>query len=265
MISAVFEKNEKEIPLIHNITNYVTANDVANAELAVGGAPIMADAPEEAEEITAAADALNINLGTPNPRKLQAMFSAGKTARKRGIPIVLDLVGAGATKFRNDAARRLIAELRPSVIKGNVSEIAAVISDTHSRGVDAEAKAKIDRRVLCGFARTTGAVIAVSGAEDMITDGEEFCIIKNGSKMMSRITGAGCMLSGIVSVVCAKNTENIFGATVLAVLLSGVCAEIAEEKTGKEGGCGTFRMNLADAFSNITQKEIEERAEYEIK
>ncbi len=262
MFSAVFDRAEK--PLIHNITNYVTANDVANAELAVGGAPIMADSPEETHEITAIADALNLNLGTLNPQRLEAMMISGGVANKKGIPLLLDLVGAGASQFRKNAATEIIKRLSPSVIKGNISELCAMISGTGSRGVDAFGEGLADKKMLADFAKRSGAVIAATGREDIITDGKRIYVIKNGSEMMGKITGTGCMLSGIMAVMCARNKGNITEAVLLGALLSGIAGELAEARMLPEDRNGTFKVYLMDEFSKISIKEIEELGRYEI-
>lgn len=201
MFGEKLEKVRETSPLIHNITNYVTANDCANILLACGASPTMADDASEVEEITTISNALNINIGTLNAM-VTGMFLAGKKANELGRPVVLDPVGAGASRLRTDTACRLIDEIRFTVIRGNISEIKTLASGSGTtKGVDADAADIVTEDTLDStvafvktFAAKTGAVIAVTGAIDLVSDAERTFVIRNGRPMMGRVTGTGCML-----------------------------------------------------------------------
>ena len=258
-------------PLVHNITNYVTANDVANAELAAGGFPVMADCLLEAEEIVSRADGLNINIGTLNEGRLDSMIAAGKKANELDLPIVLDLVGAGASEFRKNSVKKLLKEIRFDVLKGNLSEIKSVIfKNAESRGVDVSPESEVKDKeafldVLKRYSQNTGAVIVVTGEKDIVSDSKKAFIIKNGSAKMTAITGAGCMLSGIIGVYAAANRDNILEAAASAAVLMGVAGEKAESRMSREDGCGSFKVYLMDALSNLTCEDLTECADYEIR
>lgn len=225
-----------QTPLVHCITNYVTANDCANVLLACGASPIMADAPQEAAEIAALCDGLVLNIGTLHPEKLKAMLLAGKSANARKIPVVLDPVGAGASEFRRNAAAQLLSEVRFSAIRGNASEILALANflcrtqsvhaertirmpdankapQLHSRGVDAADADLVTgdnftRRAASALklSEQTGAVIVMTGAVDVVSDAaspDQIICIRNGSPLMKRITGAGCQLSALLGAFLA--------------------------------------------------------------
>lgn len=271
MVGKYLENVRKKSPLIHNITNYVTANDVANILLACGGSAVMADAPEEAEEITSLCSGLCINLGTLNRDKLSAMILSGKHANRLGIPVVLDPVGAGSSEFRTSAAEKLISEVKFSVIRGNISEIKTLLGvGGDTKGVDASSsdmKNSIDSTAELAslLAVKTGSVVVISGKNDIISDGIKTGIVKNGCSIMSKITGSGCMLTAITAAFASANTENIFEAAVSAVALMGVCGETAFEKTQNiGGGNAAFRNNLIDAVFNMDGITFERRADYEI-
>lgn len=242
--------------IVHNITNYVTAGDVANAQLAVGVSPVMAEDIKEVKEITANSDALNLNTGTLNRQKLKAMHLSSKTANKKGIPIVLDMVGAGNTHRRN-AILRLIKKYKFTVIKGNASEFKSIIENISFCGVDA-IEDMDDTEAVKMFAGKLKTIALVTGKNDIITEGNRVVLIKNSTEMLKYITGAGCMLSGITAAYLAE--ENTFEQTVKAVSAMAVSAQLA--------GCdkaGTFRVNLFNELFSINDEKIEENIVYEIK
>ena len=207
MFQEMLENVRKTCPLIHNITNYVTVNDCANVLLACGGSPIMADDAEEAEDITSICGGLNINIGTLNQRTIPAMHKAGKKANALGHPVVLDPVGAGASGLRTETAKNLMENVQFTVIRGNISEIKALALGTGgARGVDADVADAVTKETLPqtvafakAFAKETGAVIAITGAIDIVANGEKAYCIYNGHPMMSTITGTGCQLSAITA------------------------------------------------------------------
>ena len=203
MLQEMLENVRAKSPLIHNITNYVTVNDCANILLACGGSPIMADDIGEAEEITSLCGGLNINIGTLNQRTIPAMLAAGKRAKALGHPVVLDPVGAGASALRTATALQILEEVRPTVIRGNVSEIKNLaLGSGSTKGVDADVTDRVtpenlDQMVAFAkdFSARTGAILAITGAIDLVADPHRAFCIYNGHPDMSRITGTGCQLS----------------------------------------------------------------------
>lgn len=272
MFQEMLKNVREKCPLIHNITNYVTVNDCANVLLACGGSPIMADDADEAEEITSLCGGLNINIGTLNQRTIPAMHKAGRKANELGHPVVLDPVGAGASKLRTQTAKDLIDEIQFAVIRGNISEIKALaLGEGGARGVDADIADKVTQETLMQavtfvkeFAKKTGAVIAVTGAIDIVADGGKAYCIYNGHPMMSGITGTGCQLSAITAAYVTANPETPLEATAAAVCLMGVCGEKAYERLTEQDGNATYRNYIIDAVFNLTGEELEKYAKYEI-
>lgn len=263
----------EKCPLIHNITNYVTVNDCANALLASGASPIMADDKNEVEEITAVCQGLNINIGTLNERTIKSMIIAGKKANELGHPVVLDPVGAGASKLRTDTALNLLSEVKFTVIRGNISEIKALSGTSAiTQGVDANIADKVTDENLDGaislikaFAKKTEAVIAVTGAIDIVCDGEKAYIIRNGHPMMSSVTGTGCMLSAITAAYVTANPDSILEASAMAVCTMGIAGEIAQKRLGELDGNSSYRNYIIDAIYNMTPKLLKEGAKYEVR
>ena len=260
---------EKE-PLVHSITNYVTINDCANILLACGASPIMADDPEEVEEITGISDALSINIGTLHQHTIPAMLRAGKRANALGRPVVFDHVGAGASKLRTETALRLLDEVKFTAIRGNASEIRALAQGAATeRGVDADETdaSHVDAVIASAkvLAGKSSAVVAVTGATDVIADGARICLVENGHPMMRKITGTGCMLSALTAAYIAANPERPFEAACAAVIAMGVCGEKAHARLGAQDGSGTMRTYLMDAVFCLTAQELEENARYEMR
>lgn len=256
------------VPLIHNITNYVTVNDVANILLACGGSPIMADDAGEVEDITTICGGLNINIGTLNARTIEAMLLAGKRANALGHFVVLDPVGAGASALRTQTARRLLDEVRFTVIRGNVSEIKALAAGAGTtKGVDADiadqvTEENLDHMVAFAkkFSAQTGAVIAITGAIDIVADEKQAYVIRNGNPLMSKITGTGCMLSGIVAAYCTANPAHLLDAAAAAVAAMGLCGEIgfAQLQKNPQAGTSSYRTYIIDAMSHIDDAQLKE-------
>ena len=273
MLSEMLENVRKKSPLVHNITNYVTVNDVANILLACGGSPIMSDDTGEVEEITTICGGLNINIGTLNKNTIPAMFLAGKKANELGHPIILDPVGAGASTLRTETANRLLSEIKFTVIRGNVSEIKTLVHGSGStKGVDADLADSINEENLGGavdfakaYAEKMDSVIAISGKIDIVADKNKAYVIRNGHPMMSRITGSGCMLTALICAYITANKEYILEATAAAVSAMGYCGELAYEKMLSTGaGNSTFRDYLIDAICNLDGKQLDGGAKYEI-
>lgn len=258
-------------PLVHAITNYVTANDCANLLLACGASPIMADEPDEAPEITARAAGLVLNLGTLHRGTIPAMIACGKTANARGIPVVLDPVGAGASHLRTGTALRLLREVRFTVIRGNLSEIETLARGHGTAyGVDSADRVTPDNLDACcalvrDFARRTGAVVAMSGAVDLVSDGETVYCIRNGHPMMRLVTGTGCQLSCLAGAFAAANPDRPLEAAAAAVCAMGLCGEIAHTRLGPLDGNGSYRTYMLDAVCRLTPDQLEKGARYELR
>ena len=273
MLQDMLENVRRKAPLIHNITNYVTVNDCANILLACGASPIMSDDIGEVEEITSLCAGLNINIGTLNQHTLPAMLTAGKKANELGHPVVLDPVGAGASTLRTASARKLLENIRFTVIRGNISEIRALATGTVStRGVDADkaysvTEENLDRAVeeIKAFSRETCAVIAVTGAIDLVTDGDRAFCIRNGRPEMSRITGTGCQLSAMTAAYAAANPGQALTAAAAAVCAMGLCGEIAMERMTPLDGNASYRNYIIDAVYHLTPQELERGAKYELR
>ena len=273
MFGTMLENLRKNCPLIHNITNYVTVNDCANITIACGASPIMADDKEEVAEITAICSGLNINIGTLNSRTIDSMRIAGKRANELQHPVVLDPVGAGASRLRTETALHLLNEVRFTVIRGNISEIKTLASGNGTtKGVDADVADQVTEENLDaavafakGFAQKTGAVIAITGAIDIVADGQKAYCIRNGHPMMSSITGTGCQLSAMTAAFVTANREHPLEAAAAAVSAMGVAGETAYSRLSARDGNSTYRNYIIDAIYNMTPQQLEEGAKYEVR
>lgn len=263
----------EKTPLIHNITNYVTVNDCANIVLACGASPIMADDKNEVEEITTICGGLNINIGTLNERTIESMVLAGKKANALNHPVILDPVGAGASALRTNTANRLLNEIHFSVIRGNISEIKTLAGASAStQGVDANVEDKVtddnlDAAIAFAkaFSAKIGAVIAITGAIDIVCNSEKAYVIRNGHPMMASITGTGCQLSALTAAYITANPEDILGATATAVCVMGLAGEIAHTRLAEFDGNSSYRNYIIDAIYNMTPEQLEKGAKYEVR
>lgn len=273
MIQSSLRRIRELKPLVHCITNIVTINDCANALLACGASPVMAEDPREAAEMTAVSQALVLNLGTLSDRKLEAMQLAGKRANKVGIPVVLDPVGVGASTFRREAAAILLKEVRVDILRGNLSEVMSVtIGKGRALGVEAGPADVISEENLIqwaehiqSWAKRLGAVIAVTGALDVMSDGEQVVVCRNGHPDMRRISGTGCMLSAVMGAHAAVRTGEMLEAAVSATCVMGLCGENAWEHSVKSGGiAGTAGMKtlLIDSLSWAEEVVLKGEARY---
>lgn len=257
MTADILKNVREKRPIVHCITNYVTAADCANILLTAGASPIMADDPEEAAEVTSIADSLMLNTGTLSKERLRAMLLSGSCARERNIPILLDPVGAGVSAFRTGAVNSIISQVKPDVIRLNLSELCSIsLSTKNYSGIDSHCEEDIEETIdLAGeYALKTGAVIGVSGEIDVVTDGTRTALIKGGHEMQRKITGSGCMLSCTASAFCAANTEDLFNAAVSAFGLFSACG-----KAAYTDGIGTasYKNNFFDAMTNPCLEMIE--------
>lgn len=251
-------------PLIHHITNYVTVNDCANVTLAIGASPIMADDIGEAADITAISSALVLNIGTLNARTVESMLAAGKRANEKGIPVVLDPVGAGASALRNHSVERLLKGIEFAVIRGNLSEIRFVAgANAAAKGVDvseADLKSgpKAAKIAAEKVAKAYNCVAAVTGAVDVVSDGKQTVTLHNGSPLLAGITGTGCMCSSLVGSFCGA-TDDYFAAAVGGIESMSIAGELAAESAGQKGS-GSFHMALIDGISQMSPEIFAEKA-----
>lgn len=273
VLKTMLENVRAKSPLVHNITNYVTVNDVANVLLAAGGSPIMSDDADDVEDITSICGGLNINIGTLNKNTIPSMFLAGKKANALGHIVLLDPVGAGASRLRTDTANRLMQEVRFDAVRGNISEIKTLCTGSGStKGVDADAvdtvtEANLDNGVqlVKTFAAQTGCIIAVTGAIDLVSDGERCWCIRNGRAEMSRITGTGCQLSALMTAFLVANPNRKLDAAAAAVCMMGLAGEIGWANMQPGDGNSTYRNRIIDAIFNMTGDALEEGAKYELR
>ncbi len=259
MLGTALDNVRAGVPLVHCITNYVTVNDCANALLACGGSPIMSDEPADVEDITSICGGLVLNIGTLNQRSIEGMRVAGKRAAELGHTIVLDPVGAGASALRTATASELIDTLPITVVRGNMSEIKAIAGAASStRGVDVnpdDAVTEDNLAASAAFARELAAklnaVVAITGAIDIVASADRAVAIRNGVATMGKITGTGCMLSCVVAAYAVANPSDVFDATVAAIAGHGLAGEIAAARMTPADGNGSLRTYLLDAICNM--------------
>lgn len=250
------EKIRRDAPLVHNITNYVVMNTTANALLAIGASPVMAHAAEEVVEMTGLAGALVINIGTLSPAWIDSMLKAASSAAVRGIPYILDPVGAGATAFRTETSQRILAEAVPSVIRGNPSEIRAIhYAEASTKGVDSRHSSEDALEAAQKLSEDLSTTVSVSGETDLIIDGQNIVSIANGHPMMPKVTGLGCTASALTGAFAAVNSSAL-AAAAHAMAAMGIAGELAAEKSA---GPGSFQMNFLDALYRLESDEIRRR------
>lgn len=248
-ISAVRTKS----PLVHNITNYVVMNNSANALLSVGASPVMAHWRDEMEEMTAIAGALVINIGTLDSEWIEGMVAAGVAASRRGTPIVLDPVGAGATSYRTATSWRIINECHPTIIRGNASEIMALVdANIKSKGVDSSASSRDAVAAAKTLASETGAVVVISGETDYITDGNEVFTVEGGDPIMTSVTGMGCTATALVGAFAAVVPDRMTAATAAMAVMSLA----GERAAANSRGNGSMQVNFLDELYNLTSESL---------
>jgi hydroxyethylthiazole kinase len=250
-------------PLVHNITNFVVMNFTANALLACGASPVMAHAAEEVEEMVSWAGALVLNIGTLSPPWVQAMLKAGKRANELHVPLILDPVGAGATRLRTDSARRLIEALSIHVIRGNASEVLSLAGDkseSRTKGVDSVHTVDQVAETAGALAKELRTTLAITGAVDLITDGERTCRVMNGHEMMSHVTGTGCAATVIIGAFLAVDS-NPLEAAATGLAYFGLAGEKA---AAKAPGPGSFQIALLDALYEMKEEELRAGAKIQV-
>lgn len=256
MINTIRNKVKETKPLIHCITNPISIHQCANAILAVGALPMMAEHPLEVREITESTDALLLNLGNITDVRMESMKIAAKAAKQKGIPIVLDAVGVACSALRREFASEVLKTVTPTVIKGNYSEINALFCEAYrSAGVDADAALEPDSvsRTAAALAEAKQTVILASGETDIITDGKRLVYGHNGTSQLATVTGTGCMLGALCATYLSANESTAMDAAISACAVLGICGELAKT----EAGSGSFMMRLMDALSVLKDTELE--------
>lgn len=254
MVSELLEKVRQEKPLVHHITNWVTIYDCANITRAFGALPVMAHAKEESGDMAKIASSLVLNIGTLTPELIESMIIAGKSANEKGIPIILDAVGVGATKLRDDKAFEILNSLDVNIIKGNSSEVARLAGENViTKGVEAtEVEANLVD-ISKKLAKEKNAVVVITGKEDIITDGEKVNIVKNGHDMMGSIVGTGCMAASVIGAFSGVE-RNYVSASTSGLVCFGIAGELAAPHSK---GPGTFKENFYDEVFNLSKEKIE--------
>jgi hydroxyethylthiazole kinase len=254
LFSEVFAEVRKKRPLIHHITNYVTANDCANITISAGASPVMADAPEEVCEMAGIAGALVLNIGTLTKDQVESMILAGGVANDRQIPVVLDPVGAGATRFRTRTALRLMNEVKITILKGNAGEIGILAgAEARVRGVDSCGMIGDPATIARKLADESGITVVVSGATDIVTDGKRVLLVGNGHPLMGSISGTGCMAASMTGAFAAVSDDPVI-ASAAALATFGVAGEKAAVYAH---GPYSFRTALFDELAALTMEELE--------
>ncbi|HEY2327889.1 MAG TPA: hydroxyethylthiazole kinase [Gaiellaceae bacterium] len=245
-------------PLIHQITNYVVMNETANATLALGALPVMAHAKEEVEEMVALAGALVLNIGTLSHAWVESMLLAGRAANEHGVPVVLDPVGAGATHYRSETAKRILVEVDVAVLRGNAGEIATLVGvDAEVRGVESINAGSDPAELARSAAKALGVVASVTGPVDHVSDGDTVIAISNGHPLLASITGTGCMSSAMTGCFLAVNRDDPLSGAAEALVAFGVAGEDAA--VGAKGP-GSFHVALYDALAALDPATLDARA-----
>ena len=270
-LTSALNRVRETTPLIHCITNYVTVNDVANALLAIGGSPIMSDEPLDVVDITSICGGLTINIGTLNERTIEAMKLAAARANELDHPIVLDPVGAGASALRTKTAAMLLDGYTIRCIRGNMSEIKALVGlAEQTRGVDVNPDDVItegnyvqNAAFARALAQTFGGIVAVTGAIDLVADGQSAYAIRNGDAKMGLITGSGCMLSAVTAAFITASPDDALNAVCAALCSFGLAGQQAAARMDAHDGVGSFRTYLLDALTTLDGETLERRARIE--
>lgn len=246
--SRVLEKVRAHKPVIHHLTNWVTIYDCANIVKVFGASPVMAHAKEEVADMAGIASALVLNIGTLTPDFVEAMKLAAIAANRKGIPVVLDVCGAGATKLRDDACFEILDSVKVDIIKGNASEIARIAGENvQTKGVDASAVEKDLRKVAAELAKRRSCTVVITGKEDIVADISRIAVVKNGHPMMADIVGTGCMAASVIGTFAAVE-EDLFSASAAGLVCFEIAAEIAAQNAK---GPGTFKESLYDSAYSL--------------
>lgn len=256
----LLERVRKESPVVHHLTNWVTIYDCANIVKVMGGSPVMAHAAEEAGEMAGIASSLVLNIGTLTVDFVEAMKLAARSANAKGIPVILDVCGAGATSLRDKKALELLDEARIDIIKGNASEIARVSGlKVRTRGVDSGELEHDLKEIAFILAKKRRATAVITGKEDIVSDGKSLYLVKNGTPLLTRIVGSGCMATSVIGAFAAVEKDLAYAAA-SGLSCFGIAAELAEKKSF---GPGTFKERLFDCLAGLDRKAVISRQKIE--
>jgi hydroxyethylthiazole kinase len=258
----VLENVRQQNPLVHNITNVVVTNFTANGLLALGASPVMAYAKEEVADMAKIAGALVLNIGTLTHDEIEAMLIAGKSANEHGVPVVFDPVGAGATPYRTETARRIVDEVSISIIRGNAAEVANVIGEEWAiKGVDVGEGTGNTIELAQTAAKKLNTTVIITGKDDVLTDGRTTYVVHNGHTFLTKVTGAGCLLSSVIGAFSAVEKDLLL-ASVSALATYGVASEMAAKQT-EAAGPGSFQIELLNQLSKVSLEDIIKNANIE--
>jgi hydroxyethylthiazole kinase len=262
LISSLLEKVRGENPLVHNITNVVVTNFTANGLLSLGASPVMAYAAEEVADMARIAGALVLNIGTLNSSVVNSMIIAGKAANEHRVPVIFDPVGAGATPYRTETAKRILNDVQISVIRGNAAEIANVAGlQWEIKGVDAGQTNGNTVELAILTAKQLKTVVVITGKDDVISDGETTYVVHNGHPILTKVTGTGCLLTSVIGAFVAIEKDLIMAA-VSALTYYGVTAELAQQKTEGKGP-GSFQIEFLNQLSLVGSEEMNQYGNFE--
>ncbi|PLT28452.1 hydroxyethylthiazole kinase [Peribacillus deserti] len=261
-IGSLLDSVRNTNPLVFNITNTVVTNFTANGLLALGASPVMSDAADEAADMASIAGALVLNIGTLHPGQVEAMILAGKSANTHGIPVIFDPVGAGATAYRTDTAKRILQEVSVSVIRGNAAEIANVSGESWSiKGVDSVSTDKNISLLAKSAANKLKTIVVITGQDDFVSNGENTYLNKNGHPMLTKVTGTGCLLTSVIGAFSAGH-QDLFLPSLSALTTYGIAAELAMKKHSVIGP-GSFLPAFIDELYNISPADIQQYSKIE--
>jgi hydroxyethylthiazole kinase len=258
----LLERLREQNPLVHNITNVVVTNFTANGLLALGASPVMAYAKEEVAQMAKLAGALVLNIGTLNPLEVDSMIVAGQAANEKGIPVILDPVGVGATDYRTQTARKILNEVNVSIVRGNAAEVANTIGENWAiKGVDAGGGTGDVLGLAKKAAENLSCIAVITGKDDVVSDGTRTFAIHNGHPLLTKVTGTGCLLSSVIGAFSAVETDRV-KAAVSALVTYGVAAEIAYANAG-ENGPGSYQIEFLNQLAKVSGNEINTHASFD--
>jgi hydroxyethylthiazole kinase len=255
----LIDRVREQSPLIHNMTNVVVTNFVANGLLALGASPVMAYAKEEVADMVKISNALVLNIGTLREPEVEAMLLAGKAANERGVPVILDPVGAGATPYRTDTVKRILSEVNVNILRGNAAEVANIIGEVwETRGVDAGTGHGNEAELAKMTAKNLKMTVVVTGKDDIVSNGDESIIISNGHPLLTKVTGTGCLFSSVVGAFAGVETNYLLAAAGASAFY-GVVAERAVTITGAQQ-VGTFQMEFLNQLMLTSSSDVIDQA-----
>jgi hydroxyethylthiazole kinase len=258
-LGSILQRVREENPLVHNITNVVVTNFTANGLISLGASPVMAYAPEEVADMVRISRALVLNIGTLSREVVDSMILAGKTANELGIPVIFDPVGAGATPFRTEMARKVMEEVKISVLRGNAAEVANVLGEKREiKGVDAGVQQGNSMELAITAAQKLHTIVVITGKDDVLTDGETAYLVSNGHPLLTKVTGTGCLLTSVIGAFAGVE-KNLLLAGLSALTYYGIAAEKSFEKVGNTGP-GSFQIEFLNQLALVSSEDIHQLA-----